>query len=165
MLNKPQLSAIAGFKITKEEPILTFYKEGWICLYTGAIAIRIKTNMEIPIDCQIPLVEVRKLNELLSIELLNDKILLNNVLQVPFDEPRYKIASMRVFNDNESNAQCSDYDPDLLQLIGRISKAFAATKFYHIQQYGFDAGIVDISDDVRVVIMLVKIGRKDGSNT
>jgi len=165
MLNKPQLLALAEFKITKQEPILTFYKEGWICLYTGAIAIRIKTNMEIPIDCQIPLVEVRKLNELLSIELLNDKILLNNVLQVPFDEPRYKIASMRVFNDNESNAQCSDYDPDLLQLIGRISKAFAATKFYHIQQYGFDAGIVDISDDVRVVIMLVKIGRKDGSNT
>ena len=165
MLTKTQLSALAGFKITKQDLILTLYKEGWICLYTSHIAIRIKAHIEIPMDCQIPLVEIQRLDELLSIELLNGEILLNNALQVPFQEPRYKIASMRVFNDNKLAEKCSDYDSDLLQLIGKISKAFVNTKFYHIQQYGFDAGIVDINSDVRVVIMPVKIGGKDGSNT
>jgi len=112
--------------------------------------------MNIPVDCQIPLEEVRPLGELSSLRLEKDMLIVNEKLTVAYKEPRYRETSMRVFNV-QAREKCSDYDPNLIYLIGKINSAFTASKFFHIKQHGDQAGVVDLTDDVRIVIMPVKL--------
>lgn len=156
MLDKQQLTALSGMKIADNNLFLTFYKSGYICVYTGVIAFRMKCAMDISVDCQIPLGEVKQLGELVSLRLEKDMLIVNEKLTVAYKEPWYRENSMRVF-DVQAEEKCSDYNPDLIHLIGKISSAFTERKFFHIKQHGDQAGVVDLTDDVRIVIMPVKL--------
>ena len=124
MITPKQLKALAGLqKLIKQPLTIDLFQSGHIYITTPHFSVRIKTSAVIPIDAAIPLAEVQKLGELLSIEPSTEgNIIINGIYKTPHIEPRYKEQNYpRLFDQKHTN-HAADYDAEILHVISKISK-------------------------------------------
>ena len=158
MITKPQLKALAGLqKLVKQLLTIDLFQSGHIYITSLHFSVRIKTEAHIPIDTSIPLDVVQKLGELLSIDVVEGSIMINGVYRTPHVEPRYKERDYpRLFDPGRTDLT-ADYDAEILYVISKIAKVYRGNKYFHIQQNGEHPGVIDLTNEVRIIVAPVRV--------
>ena len=159
MITTKQLKALAGLqKLIKQPLTIDLFQSGHIYITSPHFSVRIKTSAHIPLDTAIPLDNVQKLGELLSIEPSTEgNITINDRYRTAHVEPRYKERIYpRLFDPGRTDLT-ADYDAEILHVISKLSKEYRGTKYFHIQQNGEHPGVIDLTDDVRIIVAPVRI--------
>ena len=159
MITTKQLKALSGLqKLIKQPLTVDLFQSGHIYITAHHFSVRIKTSAHIPIDAAIPLSEVQIVDELLSIEPSTEgNITINDRYRTAHVEPRYKECNYpRLFDQKQMNIP-SNYDAEILHVISKISKEYRGTKYFHIQQNGENPGVIDLTDDVRIIVAPVRV--------
>ena len=159
MITTKQLKALAGLqKLVKRPLTIDLFQSGHIYITTPQYSVRIKTSAHIPVDTAIPLTEVQKLGELLSIEPSTEgNIIINGVYKTPHIEPRYKEYNYPRIFDQERLDIPSNYDAEIPYVISKIAKVYCESKYFHIQQNGEHPGVIDLTDEVRIIVAPVRV--------
>lgn len=144
--------------MVKQPLTVDLFQSGHIYITSPHFSVRIKTEAHIPMDTAIPLAEVQILGELLSIEPWETKgVLINGVYRTAYIEPRYKERNYpRLFDPGRTDLT-ADYDAEILYVISKIAKVYRGDKYFHIQQNGEHPGVIDLTDDMRIIVAPVRI--------